>query len=477
MPRLYGLFNRADPVAEEQQKHSARKEDVQLGTGPEKFAPWWPLLEEANRNNNLPHDAESERLPLTEENLNFVNERTNWKKRKVSFPWESSVEDSHPDSALSHSAAEFPFKLYQNGVLGPVHSKPPSNLKDLEKVLKCKPPEYTCYKKNLSAAKNPETLVWEILWLMWRFPTSPEYRTATCRDFDMIPLRAPFNAGLSVPCPDFVQGIEVHEFDSVRIEYIPGAVLFKNHTQSIALAHIAGEFYGISQSQETAQIHNAHAGAALVYARNHALEHIAYPDNEGESFIFTFTTDGATINFFAHYATKSDDGAVQYHQYPITSTNLGTSYTEFKKGWTQLHNCQQHAYDISHELKSLLHTHHVERGATSWACEANHAAPGDDARLTSDAGGIKHKLAKETIEALGDKKGDEEVPEGGVYNYVAEEESDANETVPTRRVQPRRRGRPKRQQAVSTEPLNATAIKKEVVEAKKPAPRKRRKRL
>ena len=69
-----------------------------------------------------------------------------------------------------------------------------------------------------------------------------------------------------------------------------------------------------------------------MFARNQALSHLGKPDPRGHSEVTTFTTDGIKLNVFAHYAAPSDDGTLEYFQFPVTSKNLLTSHLEHKEG-------------------------------------------------------------------------------------------------------------------------------------------------
>jgi hypothetical protein len=82
------------------------------------------------------------------------------------------------------------------------------------------------------------------------------------------------------------------------------------------LPHLAGEWKGPGKNRIEARTQSAYDGAALVYGRNRALEYLGGADPPGHAVISTFTTDGTTINFFAHYAAVSEvDGKTEYHQY------------------------------------------------------------------------------------------------------------------------------------------------------------------
>lgn len=78
------------------------------------------------------------------------------------------------------------------------------------------------------------------------------------------------------------------------------------------------------------------------------------PDPPGGSEVATVTTDGTNINFFAHYAAVAGNGALEYHQYPITSTNPTNSYEDFEKGQKQLRNLQDDARGLSYALRGQL---------------------------------------------------------------------------------------------------------------------------
>jgi hypothetical protein len=61
----------------------------------------------------------------------------------------------------------------------------------------------------------------------------------------------------------------------------------------------------------------AYDGACMVYGRNEARSFLESPDPAGHAYVQTFTTDGTTLNTFAHYSSESQD-QVKYHQYPTS---------------------------------------------------------------------------------------------------------------------------------------------------------------
>ncbi len=109
---------------------------------------------------------------------------------------------------------------------------------------------------------------------------------------------------------------------------------------------------------EGARLQSAYDGAALVYARNQALSYAGKPDPPGHAEVATFTTDGTTLNMYAHYAALSeDDGTLEYHQYPIKSIILIDSHQAFKEGRRGLRNAQDYAREQSYAIRGQLKEH------------------------------------------------------------------------------------------------------------------------
>lgn len=63
--------------------------------------------------------------------------------------------------------------------------------------------------------------------------------------FTGFPKDVGFNNGLSAPQSDFVEGLNLQEFDPFPVHrYVSGAVLFKDYPNSLTLLHVAGEWKG-----------------------------------------------------------------------------------------------------------------------------------------------------------------------------------------------------------------------------------------
>lgn len=247
-----------------------------------------------------------------------------------------------------------------------------------------------------------------------KHPEPKGYRRVLNKAFTAFP-EAGFNEGLSAPQPDIIEGLSMNEYGRFPVRTrIPGAVLYADNPRSITLPHLAGELKGTGKDMRRAALQSRYDGAALVYARNNALAYLQEGDGTtrevadasasvgavadvnadanadadtgptGRADITTFTTDGNNLNFYAHYATpiKETEGGTgdrkwEYHQYPIHSTTLTTSYEEHKKGRRWLRNAQDRAEDESHALRDRL----TEQWKTKTAAAAkNNAANGNTNR-------------------------------------------------------------------------------------------------
>ncbi|EHK45063.1 hypothetical protein TRIATDRAFT_178047, partial [Trichoderma atroviride IMI 206040] len=212
----------------------------------------------------------------------------------------------------------------KNGILTPQLSRPPRNLKWLQKRL-------------LQPRVDSDWTLTGAYYQRWY--DFPEY--------------APFAQGLEQPCPGFIQGFSLEAYIDTDVEYLSAAVCYRSGGQSLTLPHMAGEFaVGTLEAEEAA---DARHGAALVYMRNTTLLHAKMrKDPEDVAVIITFISDGLFIRFYAHYESKAPDGKIVYHQYPILAANLAASYDEFLRGVAMLRNCQDLAFVLAMETKNHL---------------------------------------------------------------------------------------------------------------------------
>ncbi|KAK3317388.1 hypothetical protein B0T19DRAFT_290949 [Cercophora scortea] len=309
------------------------------------------------------------RLRLTQKNLALFNKMARKKetnKESASGAPESTVESS-TTKTTSTTTSGFALQADQNGTLDPFSSKPPKNLEDIHtrhgrSRETASPPEsvHKDYLDTVGTAVNEATMVCDMLPLLKTYPNEG-YKKAFNQAFTGFPEDVGFNNGLSAPQPGFVEGLRRREFLPFPIDkHVSGAVLYKDDPHSLTLPQLAGEWKGRGKNMEEARLQSAYNGAALVYARNQALSSIGKPDSPGHAEVTTFTTDGTSLNFLAHYATPSEDGTLEYHQYPYASTTL-KKYQGFKDGRRGLRNEQDHARKQSYTLRDQLKEHWKRR--------------------------------------------------------------------------------------------------------------------
>jgi hypothetical protein len=103
----------------------------------------------------------------------------------------------------------------------------------------------------------------------------------------------------------------------------------------------------------------AYDSACMAYGRNKARSFLEGPDPLNYAFVSTFTTDGATLNTFAHYSSETQ-GQVKYYQCPTSSSFLISIYEDFKKSRRLLRNVQGDAKQTLEKLRDGLNKKWLE---------------------------------------------------------------------------------------------------------------------
>jgi len=265
---------------------------------------------------------------------------------------------------MSDTAA-LPTWEYYNGLRNPAQSKAPSNLEELRKLhraaMLAMPPQdvqdaWAIYKCHLDAADDKVTRLYQITAGLVGRISDPFYHQVFCRRFSRLPSHLGFNNFLEPPKPSIVEGPNLSEFGPFPIHRLHSAVLYKNSSSSLALAHLAGETTqpgGMARAIEKC----AYVGAALVYARNQALDYLGIMDVPGSAHVITFATDGNTIDFFAHFSTPvaPSRNEMEYHQYRLNSIKIPRNSIEgFWEARTVMLNAQVFTRLQSLELSDRL---------------------------------------------------------------------------------------------------------------------------
>ncbi|KAH7176292.1 hypothetical protein EDB81DRAFT_897503 [Dactylonectria macrodidyma] len=311
------------------------------------------------------------RAQLTRKNLALFNKMGGEKKASATpEPTDSSkpTDDSNTTKTISTTSSDFGMKALVNGMLGPAHSTPPTNIENIrERHAKSRAStstsrlEYECYINDIRKAPNEASMIAETGAYMLKKHIDKGYNRAFNQPFTGFPKDVGFNNGLSAPQPDFIEGLEVIEYDLFPFN-INGAILYKDTPYSLALPHLAGEWKGCGGNMAKATLQSCNDGAALVFARNQALSYLGKPDPLGHAEVTTFTIDGTTVNFYAHYAAPAEDGTLKYHQYQYASANVMATYQEHIYGRRGIRNAQDHAKERSYALRDQLKEHWKQRG-------------------------------------------------------------------------------------------------------------------
>ncbi|KAM4055918.1 hypothetical protein HRG_002844 [Hirsutella rhossiliensis] len=306
------------------------------------------------------------RARLTRKNLTLFDTMGRNKASNHVAPSDSVVDSSTKTTSTTTSG--FAIQAYENGILEPGYSKPPTNLRDIRKRLAqrrgtASPTEsvYEDYVDRVQGAGNEATMVFEVgAKLLKGYPKG--YKRVFNRTFTRFPKDAGFNNGLSAPRPDFIEGLEMGEFRPLPVhKHVDGAALYQDDPRSVVLPHLAGEWKGRGKYMDQARLQSAYDGAALVYAQNQALCYAGKSGPLGHAEVTTFTTDGTNLNFYAHYAAPSEDGTLEYHQYQYASANVKDTHQGHKDGRRGLRNQQDHARDQSYALRDQLKEHWKKR--------------------------------------------------------------------------------------------------------------------
>ncbi|KAH8755760.1 hypothetical protein F5883DRAFT_607597 [Diaporthe sp. PMI_573] len=229
------------------------------------------------------HEPVVKRIRLTRENLALFDKMG--KKKKVT----DSTDESGSTKNTSTTISGFAIKAYKNGMVLPLSSKPPTNLKARRKqgaksrgTASPTKSEQGHYVDRVGNAGNKATIIFEVGRKLLKEYNNKGYTRAFNRAFTGFPKDVGFNNSL-------------------------GAVLYKNNVRSTTLAHLTGKWKRCGKDIERATLQGGFDRAALVYTRNQALSYLGKSNPPGHAEITTFTTDGTSLNFYAHHVTQTED--------------------------------------------------------------------------------------------------------------------------------------------------------------------------
>ncbi|KAI1127814.1 hypothetical protein F5Y10DRAFT_277794 [Nemania abortiva] len=257
-------------------------------------------------NTSLPESkaAGQEKIPLT----------TRLQKRQI-----DSEDDSDDDKGLSSSSISCRSTADSPSV-GGISTTPPEQYARVRAT--AFPPEarFRHYSRTVSKAGNAATMVYVVSGHMLKKYDDDSYRKAFNRAFTAFPKDL-----------DFAKGLKMQEYHPFPIDArVSRAVLYKDNPYSLTLPHLAGEWKGSNRSIAEAILQSCYDRAALSIPETRPFR--------------TFTTDGTTINFYAHY-------------YQYASMNIQDALGGHNHGYKGIRNEQDHAKDESYALRDLLKVH------------------------------------------------------------------------------------------------------------------------
>jgi hypothetical protein len=448
--------------------------------GPERFASWYPLLQEVRRENpNLQQHGAAIAQACPDKTQE--SEDPDWIPKDCDKVWLNKLVPYN----------EYPAVQLKNGILTPQLSKPPRNIKWLQKRL-LQPrvdSDWTLagwqkYKAYPNFKRHRDLTRAAMRYLFKIFPERSGYQRAYYQRWYDFPEYAPFAQGLEQPCPGFIQGFSLEAYRGMDVEYLSAAVCYRSGGRSLTLPHMSGEFaVAILEAEEAA---DARHGAALVYMRNATLSHAKMKkEPEDVAVIVTFISDGLFIRFYAHYESKSPDAKIVYHQYPILAANLAGSYDEFLRGVAMLRNCQDLAFVLAMETKNHLERYHAVNGINAWVYHLDngeHILSESEDSVIEGVGGQKDGIKE--VPSQGKDTGTKDSERSPQKNTHANEDEDKNgasdlhkkkkkkedEAQPptTRVLRPRKRAAPEEKK-----PTPKSRKRKACEDAGKKPPRKR----
>jgi hypothetical protein len=143
----------------------------------------------------------------------------------------------------------FADEAYKNGILNPLISKPPTNLKEIRKrvagsrgTASLTESVYKQFVHTVRSALNEMTMLFQVGRHILKEDDNKGYQKAFNQAFTGFPKDVGFNNGLSTLRPDFVEGLQKQDYYPFPVDdHVNGAVLYKDDLFSLTLLHIAGE--------------------------------------------------------------------------------------------------------------------------------------------------------------------------------------------------------------------------------------------
>lgn len=175
------------------------------------------------------------------------------------------------------------------------------------------------------------------------------------------PKHVGFNNNLSAPKPDYMEGFRRDTFPPTVQELGGAATLVKDFPRFPALPHLAMELKATGANMHLAECQAAYDGAAMVYARNKALNFLGEKVEHGNATVLSAATDGAAYDIFGHYTLNDEKTeTTRFYQRCLAQGSL-EGFDDFKTGFRRLRNMQDWARDKSLDIRERMTKDHESR--------------------------------------------------------------------------------------------------------------------
>jgi len=301
--------------------------------------------------------GQASNTPLTRKNLARLNALSGTVEDDIdsAYLFDDDTDDTMEKTSTTDSG--FEQRAYENGIWCPIPSHPCQGLSTMENRAaqhrtSPQPSEHAhqAYCTGISRSYNEAGAALLVQSKIMRDYNGNDfnYGKQCSRAITEIPSQD-FNAGLSNPEPDVLEGL----YTEVLPDHLHDNALHKKN--SLSFCHFAAEFKRTDSNFHQARLQAAYDGAVLVNARERALAEArqdgtvpaAAIDKAAEELaVFTCVTDGKIAEAYTHYY---EDG--QYYQNLIGCESL-LGYPN--RGRELIRNTQDYARSKSYELANLL---------------------------------------------------------------------------------------------------------------------------
>lgn len=212
--------------------------------------------------------------PLTKRNLRALEtmeEEAGW--RQSARDDQESTAYTAPATTISSTHRDFPDACYENGILPPFYSEEPLNLKELRAAYNQdrgspapSESQYKEWKGQLRRVGNEDRTVGLFAdTFLQKYTSNTNYGHSQNKAWTDYPKNVGFNNGLSVPQPDWVEGLIAKANEPFPIKRgLGGVAVVTGHLKSITLPHLAAEVKAPGQNLIVAQYQAAYDGALMV---------------------------------------------------------------------------------------------------------------------------------------------------------------------------------------------------------------------